>query len=204
MIELEKRVLTLEQQNRWLRIAMLCTGVAALVAVGLAATRRPSREVRAERFVVVDSGGTARAELGPAQGGASGLVLRDSAGQPRALLAVAADGSPRLSFATATGQSLAELTAYADAAPRLLLSSPEGHEFFEVALHVDGSSRLALSDARGPRLKLGISSSGIPALELMDPGMHGYAELSMEDSAPRLVLEDAQGELFRAPPRPIE
>jgi hypothetical protein len=184
MSDIEARVAALERANRRMRRWHVPIILTAALLGALGATRRMAdAPLRTQRLLLVDARGNIQAELGPSEGGYTALVLRDGSGAARAMLGVSPDGSPRLSFATRDGASLADLTAYADAAPRLALATPEGHEFFDVSLEADGSSRLALADAMGPRLKLEVTPTGSPSIELSEPGQHGSAELSVHAPA---------------------
>ena len=63
-----------------------------------------AKEVRAERFVMVDELGVTRAELGLLKDEQPGLALYDEAGSMRAMLGLEEDGRPVLEFYDEAGR----------------------------------------------------------------------------------------------------
>jgi hypothetical protein len=95
---------------KWAVVVLAGCALAALVyAAGKASAEAPAATVvRAQRFVLVDSEGRERAELGLVQGGPC-LRLLDNDGKPRAALMLASDGSPQLSLKDGNSQVRAVL-----------------------------------------------------------------------------------------------
>jgi hypothetical protein len=139
---LEQRLETLETQNRRIKrggIAVLLLAGAGLL-MGQAAPGKVTLE--AQRIVIVDQDGKARASLGVNERGVAGLTLLDVAGEQRALLALARDGSPALRLSdpgqqvrvhigpTSVGQAEPAKSG-GKPVPYLMLLDREGHVAFE-------------------------------------------------------------------------
>src|SRR5512145_392370 len=78
-VDVSARLARLEAQNRRLQGAAALLGLAlfALVAAGFAAPARPAeKELRAERFVLVDAAGAELGALGADSQGSPNLLLR--------------------------------------------------------------------------------------------------------------------------------
>jgi hypothetical protein len=135
--------------SRVKRVVVLVAGVlwvVSVVAVVWAATQaRAQREVRAERFVLVDAQGKARAVLG---GGGDwwGLPVLDRHGNARAALVLAPTDTPVL-----------QLTDRTD------------HDWARTDIEVTGNPAMALRWKRGERRAvLSFLPSGKPSLEFVD------------------------------------
>jgi hypothetical protein len=157
----------LKRQNRTLkRVGLLgLTAVAALLLMGQAAPG--SRTIEAEKFVLIDSAGMARAELSMILEGPN-LVMYDAKGNPRAELVVTSDG-PRLDFANEAGKIQTVLTAY-KGYNGVLTRNREGElsTFF------------------------GVDETG-PTLEIRDTGGKAGIRLWSTDQGPHMSFRDAAG-----------
>jgi hypothetical protein len=146
-LTLARRVEQLERtQRRWRRLA---TGAAlGLVAVGLMGQKPAPRVVEAERFVLRDAAGRARAELVVdgeqsvalrfkdadsmprlslgTENGAAVLVLNEQGGRVRAGLVTLSHGAPALTFYDSNGKNRAELALTREGAPALTITDRDG------------------------------------------------------------------------------
>ena len=123
-----------------------------------------AKEIRAERFVLVDQADRPRAELSLLRDDPL-LALIDGEGKLRAELSLV-DDCPKLVLGTEAGTPQAELSVVNDV-PRLLLSVPGHHPQAELNF-VDGEPILSFRDAAGePRTWLS-TEGGDPRLVLSD------------------------------------
>jgi hypothetical protein len=146
-LALARRVEQLERvQRRWRRLA---TGAAlGLAAVGLMGQKPAPRVVEAERFVLRDAAGRARAELVVdgeqsvalrfkdadsmprlsigTENGAAVLVLNEQGGRVRAGLVTLSHGAPALTFYDNNGKNRAELALTRDGSPALTIVDRDG------------------------------------------------------------------------------
>jgi hypothetical protein len=146
-LELARRVERLERaQRRWRRLA---TGaVLGLVAVALMGQKPAPRVVEAERFILRDAAGRARAELVVdgeqsvalrfkdadsmprlslgTENGAAVLVLNEQGGRVRAGLVTLSHGAPALTFYDSNGKNRAELALTREGAPALTITDRDG------------------------------------------------------------------------------
>jgi hypothetical protein len=146
-LELARRVEQLERaQRRWRRLA---TGAAlGLVAVALMGQKPAPRVVVAERFILRDAAGRARAELVVdgeqsvalrfkdadsmprlslgTENGAAVLVLNEQGGRVRAGLVTLSHGAPALTFYDSNGKNRAELALTREGAPALTITDRDG------------------------------------------------------------------------------
>lgn len=142
-----QRVERLERaQRRWRRLA---SGAAVgLLAVGLMGQKPAPRTVEAERFVLRDAAGRARAELVVdgeqsvalrfkdadsmprlsigTENGAAVLVLNEQGGRVRAGLVTLSHGAPALTFYDNNGRNRAELALTREGAPALTITDRDG------------------------------------------------------------------------------
>jgi hypothetical protein len=136
------------QQRRWRALAI--AGVLGLSAVALMGQKHAGRTVEAERFVLRDAAGRARAELvivdekehsvalrfkDPdgmprltvgTENGAAVLAVNEQGGKLRAGLVVLPHGAPGLSLYDSTGKPRAELNLNRDGAPALTFNDRDG------------------------------------------------------------------------------
>ncbi len=185
-----------------------------------------SRTVEAEHFIVRDSAGNRRAELGvTAEGRGVGLRLCNQEGKNRVELDIGSDGSPILRLCdqagkvraglgvTADGWALlalfdqaetgrAHLSVKPDGSPDLNFRDPTGTRRAEIGLTPAGEPLVALFDRGGEvRSVLGLKPDGSPDLNFRDPAGTVRADMFVaQDGSPSLVLlgENEQA-LFKAP-----
>jgi hypothetical protein len=142
--------------------------VVSAAAAGAAAT---PKLITAREFVLVDSHGAKRGEIGVTEKGVAQVALFDGAGRLRAGLGVAAAGAPGLG-----------------------IYGKDGKTRIEIALG-GGLGRVRLYDAKGmPAAALGVTPGGTPGLVLMDNEGRPRASLDVaDDGAPTLRMGDATG-----------
>ena len=140
------------EQRRWRRVAAL--GGLGLLAVGLMgqAGKTVPRVLEAERFVLRDAAGRARAELGMdgeqsvslrfkdadsmprltvgTENGSALLVVNEQGGKVRAGLVTLPHGAPALTLYDAAGKARAELTLNREGAPALAFYDRDGFGTF--------------------------------------------------------------------------
>ena len=133
------------QQRRWRALAIVAAlGVTTL---GLMGQRYAGRTVEAERFVLRDAEGRARAEL----------LMVDNKEQSVALRFKDADGNPRLTVGTENGAALLVLNEQGGKLRAGLVTLPHG------------APGLNLYDSSGkPRAELSLNRDGAPALTFND------------------------------------
>lgn len=146
-LALARRVERLERaQRRWRRLA---TGMAlSLAAVALMGQKPAPRVVEAERFILRDAAGRARAELVVdgeqsvalrfkdadsmprlslgTENGAALLVLNEQGGRVRAGLVTLSHGAPALTFYDGNGKNRAELALTREGTPALTITDRDG------------------------------------------------------------------------------
>ena len=132
-------------QRRWRALAIVAAlGVTTL---GLMGQRYAGRTVEAERFVLRDAEGRARAEL----------LMVDNKEQSVALRFKDADGAPRLTVGTENGAALIVLNEQGGKLRAGLVTLPHG------------APGLNLYDSTGkPRAELSLNRDGAPALTFND------------------------------------
>jgi hypothetical protein len=141
------RVERLERaQRRWRRLAS-CAAV-GLVAIALMGQKPAPRTLEAERFILRDPAGRARAELVVdgeqsvalrfrdadsmprlsigTENGAAVLVLNEQGGRVRAGLVTLPHGAPALTFYDNNGRNRAELALTREGVPALTISDRDG------------------------------------------------------------------------------
>jgi len=136
------------QQRRWRALAIVAAlGIASVALMGQKPT---GRTVEAERFILRDADGRARAELLMVDGkeqsvalrfkdadgmprltvgtenGAAVLVLNEQGGKVRAGLVTLPHGAPGLNLYDGTGKPRAELSLNRDGAPALTFNDRDG------------------------------------------------------------------------------
>jgi hypothetical protein len=139
MMDLESRIELLERQNR----RMKRLGLAALMIVGILACMgqskpQPAGTLTAEKFVVVDAKGQARATLGMQ------------------------DGSPQFTLTNSRGQNavLIEVPATPDK-PAIYLRDPQESAMLELAMTMNGPV-IHLTDKSGVRARLATNELNAP------------------------------------------
>jgi hypothetical protein len=132
----------------------------------------PAKVIEAERFVLRDSRGHIRAELGEGDAHSIALKLYDGQGRCRIELVVASDGASGLQFWDEQGTPRVILALDADqpyiAAPSLSLNGKDGRGGVVLSVAPDGSPSVDfLKDGNVffavPRTESGSGPSGEPA-----------------------------------------
>lgn len=210
-----RRLDRVERENRrwkWVGVVALL-GLAAGMVMGQAKAGTGAPVVEAERFVLRDRSGKARAWLNVSDGsvnlaladtdeksrallyvtadGTAGLALRDKDWARRAGLYVLADGSPGLSLADKEGGRRATLAVLPDGSYGLILATKDGQGRVELKMGTGDVPDLSLVDRDGRRIGLFVHSGGGPALGLVDKTRKVRATLGLEaDGRVRLILSD--------------
>ena len=205
------RLLTVETRRSGSVAVTILVALAALLWLGLATqlvarggVETGQREVRAQRFVVVDDAGNERAELGILASGQPSLRIWDEARTIAATLEIDQAGMPRLAFENIGGAPLTELGVLDKRYPVFILRSADGKRRLGVAvaeagvvsiglydthkrnrcslsLDEDGQPQLRLKDGKGnDRVRLMIGSDGACALDLLDPKGRERAVLQVD------------------------
>ena len=178
---LEARVGKLERQNRRLKRVGLGV-IAAVGAALLLGQARAPRTVTAESFVLLDTAGRVRAELGSNKVGEAYLLLRDAERQERVALQQMKDGAA-LVLRDANGRMAVMLSADKVVGPGLYLHDPKGR----------GRTALALSEAIGSYLSFTDANDKIWLL-LEGDEEGGALSLNDGNGKTRLLLEgDKEG-----------
>ena len=214
------RIETLEQRYRRFRLASAVAVVAVGCCLLTGADDAKPTTVEADRFVLRDKAGKARAAL---EMGATGprLVLKNDEETDRATLGFTTDGNPVLSLMNEQGTERAILQVKQDGFPLLVLSGDDNRRLIAGVSETDqgvfwfdrGSERIGISSNkdgdgviifRDPAKKLRTLISGYGGDSgLMVFGPTGKIRLSaiLENGEPRISFNDAEGKpLFVLPP----
>ncbi|MBI4589738.1 MAG: hypothetical protein HY725_12950 [Candidatus Rokubacteria bacterium] len=213
---LTQRLDWLERENcRWLRGAALVSllGFAIIALMGQTSPSSVSKILEAERFVLRDASGRARAILGIQADGSVGLEFSGETGKPAVTLAALRDGAVALELRDRSGRSRASLGVQPNGAARLGFYDQDGKARAGLSTMTAGVPILSLFDKAGtPRAALRLLPDGAPTLELLDDETHtravlGHTELATarkgtveKRPAASLVLFDKDGKvIWRAP-----
>jgi hypothetical protein len=201
---LGRRVDHLERENQKLRRnGGIIMGVGALMLL-LTAVMLISMSVgsggvadvvEANRFVLRDGDGHARAVIGLGQDGSTRMVLQDRDGRERLRMSLLADGSPGMSFADREGKSRAVLGLLPDETSTLVFADRWGKTRAVLGLSPDESSTLVFADRNGEaRVGVGIEADGSAGMTLFErdgpqapisvPGEAPVEEAAPDVSAP--------------------
>lgn len=157
-------------------------------------------ELRATRFTLVDGGGRARAALGPADDGSTGLLLYDAQERPRAQMVLDGSGQANVKLHDRDGDVAAWLAVGRSGAPSLYLRgvsrsdrAVRGHA--EICVDEHGCPVLSLHDREGqPRVLLSLDErDGRPGLSFSDALGNSRLVLSEDGSGGLLYLYDREG-----------
>lgn len=129
METLMRRLEGVERENRRWRWAgaVALTGIAAMALMGQAAPSNVAKVIEAEKFVLRDAGGNARAVLALGPDESVGLGLSDKAGTARAWLSLGPQGSPSFALFDKAAKPRATLRLWPDGVPRLALNDKDGN-----------------------------------------------------------------------------
>jgi hypothetical protein len=186
--DLEGRVSRLERENRrWKRLAAVGPALALVALLGQAL---PSAGARGH-----DSPG-ARPALTPTVIEAERFVLRDARGAARASLSMAADGEPLLLFLDRDGAARTVL-----APSHLVLSGEEPGTTVKLLVNRGGTPALRLEKEGRLRAVLGMAGDGTLALGFYGDDGKGRALLDVgADGAPGLTLFTRSGKVAWSAP----
>ena len=160
---LERRMEAVERENRrwqWMVTVTLAV-VAAMVILAQATPMKFGKVLEAERFVLRDTNGSIRAELGFIDG-ASVLLLNDKDGKPGVALSVLPDGPRRISLLDRDGRTRSVLTARADGDSGLRLFDKNLMHRASLDVMADGRPILRLADKQISPAQLTVLSRQVP------------------------------------------
>jgi hypothetical protein len=128
----------------------------------------PQKEVRAQKFVLVDKDGNTRADLGTTVDQV-GLTLIGKGGVPHAVFTLGGDGTPSLILANNIGLPRASLTISPSGEPNIILTGNKGQGSADLYISDDGMPSLAFFDTDGK------------ARVLLETSTHGDSILAFND-----------------------
>ena len=152
MDALTERLERLSRQNlRYRQVALaVVLAAAGVAAMGQAPVPRAPREVRAERFVLVDASGAARGTLAVTADGSTRLELCDAARRPRITATVSGEEASLAVMAPGDNRLRAALTADR-VTSRLALSDGAGADRLWVAIRRQSPVVQFLDEKGAPR-----------------------------------------------------
>jgi hypothetical protein len=169
---LRDRIERLERENRRIKsiAVFVALSVAAVALMGQGPSRPSAKHIEAERFVLLDTTGKARAFLGFGQDGEPMLSFRDVKGTPRAHFGVRDDGAPVVLFTDQAGKLRLQLLVGPSGAPAMVLSHEDGRPGAVLTLRAPGVPVLGFVDRNGaPRAELMLlGSTGDPSARFKD------------------------------------
>ena len=190
---LAARVDRLERENRRLRRggAAALLGLAAALVMGQAPRGGNARTVEAERFLLRDASGKARAELAIQPDGSPYLEFRDGAGNARAGLGLQGE-TAHLGLTDKKGKGGTILRAQPNGRPNITLTDEHGARRAVLFLSDGGTPTLAFSDGqRRSRVVLNMLGNGYTSLSFSDAAGRLRAALDLEpNGSPSLILYD--------------
>ncbi|MGH7372433.1 MAG: hypothetical protein ACREJK_11395, partial [Candidatus Methylomirabilales bacterium] len=150
MQTLVRRLDRVERENRRWRwtTAVVLGGIAGGVLMSQSAHPTVANVIEAEKFVLRDAQGKARAWLETASGSVN-LALADRDEKSRAFVYVRADGSTGLALYDKTSTRRGGLYVSADGSPSLDLADKEGKAYVQLKLGPDGLPSVSLIDRDG-------------------------------------------------------
>lgn len=219
------RLARLERENRRMKLAGLAITLPWIAIAMAAASGRDDgpkaipKVVEAERFVLRDRDGKARAELFvDPDDGLAGLLLTTPDGETPIALAARPDGNAALGFRDKDGNDRGGLAVVPDGGMALMLKSQRETPRIALTIPADGTARLGLADGDGKtrahllvgadrtttldfwdttgkaRLTQGVSGTDRPALTFWGPDGTPRAQLQTnEDGWAGLSLRDRDG-----------
>lgn len=181
---LERRMEAVERENRrwqWMVTVTLAV-VAAMVILVQATPTKFGKVLEAERFVLRDTNGGIRAELGLIDG-ASVLLLNDKDGKPGVALSVFPDGPRRVSLLDRDGRTRSVLTARADGDSGLRLFDKNLMHRASLDVMADGRPILRLADKQINPAQLTILSRQVPVPRFRHPTAGSESEWEWRKTA---------------------
>lgn len=181
---LERRMEAVERENRrwqWMVTVTLAV-VAAMVILVQATPTKFGKVIEAERFVLRDTNGSIRAELGLIDG-ASVLLLNDKDGKPGVALSVFPDGPRRVSLLDRDGRTRSVLTARADGDSGLRLFDKNLMHRASLDVMADGRPILRLADKQISPAQLTILLRQVPVPRFRHPTAGSESEWEWRKTA---------------------
>jgi hypothetical protein len=154
------------------------------------------KEVRAQKFVLVDNDGAERGMIHMTPRGFADIELYDASGRDRAEFRVGSEGTASLTFYDADGSKRVQLASVPEGRDGLALFASGGRQLASFSVANDNQSSVTLYDPNTgmARVGLGVAATGEPALALYDAQGHDRAELHVSGSGkPGLALADESG-----------
>ena len=164
-------------------------------------SRSSTRIVEAQRFVLRDSEGRMRANLGIVED-EPGLAIFGVNGTPRAIISAPTEG-PRLLLSDAEGKLRAEVVVGEDG-PSLTIYQPDGQ--VAVALSwVQGVSCIGLNGPGGKGGGLLQAAEEYIGLRLEDGKNQRRIDLALKGQNPELEISNAEGKpVYSVPPKRVQ
>lgn len=188
----------MNSQRHWITLSTVLVLVATLACLGWVRAGRASAqvgdEVRAHKFVVVDSRGRERAELGMAADDEVRLVVRDAKKRLSVWIGIDAAGAASLAiYGVNENRAIAEISSIDGESAAMILRDACGVRRIGLIAGKDGRSGVSLSDASGRnRCSIGVRDDGESSLALYDKGGTVRAALQVDPvGSVALDLSDA-------------
>jgi len=175
--------------------AMLLT-LALVLGSDSTKQRTVDRELRAERFVLVDRSGTERGELAALEDGSARVLVRGKSGARSASVSADADGTLRVTLSRDDGHAALELGLTEKQEPLLVMYDATHTRRFGALCLGSGTVGMQLRDAKGrTRAELKILVDGSPALVLNGEDPKSRVSLSnVSSGGAALDFGDKRGE----------
>ncbi len=167
------------------------------------ASAHGARELKAQKFVLVDSDGNERGVFQVDGRGVAGVSLEDQTGRQRSEFRVGSDGGAAIAFYDHAGNKRVLLGETAGGRDGLAIYSIGGRQIAGFTVADDNASSITLYDPTNGRARvgLGVSPDGEPALVLFDSAGHDRAEMHVHaDGKPGLALADENGKTIAGLP----
>jgi hypothetical protein len=160
------------------------------------AAAHASRELKSNKFVLVDADGNERGVFQVDRKGVAGVSLEDQTGRQRTEFRVGADGGAAVVFYDQSGSKRVLLGETPGGRDGLAIYSIGGRQIAGFTVADDNASSVTLYDPTNGRARvgLGVSGTGEPALVLFDQNGRDRAEMHVTvNGKPGLALADESG-----------
>jgi len=210
----EERLAQLERQHARLRrtLVVLILALGGVVCSGWSAGEAPV--LGATRYVVRDTAGRARAELGVSEDQSTALILRDQNERARIWLGLSAASAPRLEFRDPDGKPVIALEATTESQLLLRLQDQALSSSARVGLSASGDPELHLERRYGdttrgcrvwvdeaPHMDLLNWDAGPASVAMYDARGQLRAGINVSaEGDPQMLFLDGEGHIvYRAP-----
>lgn len=168
---LVRRLDTIERRNRFMNVCglvvLLCAVAALLMGQVSLSPSGPSKVIEAERFILRDAMGNARAILSMV-GDGPGLGFQDKDGKLRVLLGLS-DGVSSVGLFDKRGKPRVGMNVTPEGTPTVVLTGEDQMPRVVIAVSPDGSSGLTINDKyMTGRAGLIVKPDGSPVFGLLD------------------------------------